>query len=493
MAQKPRAQVTRRRFLTASGLMVAGAGIPDAYSAADPPDDTQGSATPPITHILADWVAHCRPEDVPPAARKEAVRSLVNWAAVTIGGSQQAAVEIALATVAQFACTPGVSLFARTEKLDPLRGALITGISAHVLDFDDTDLETIIHPAGPIASALFSLCQQHPLSGADLLHAFIIGVDVECRLGRAIYPSHYQMGWHITGTCGAFGAAAACGKALGLDTNHLQMALGIVATEAAGLKVEFGTMCKSLNMGRAAQNGLLSALLASKGYTGAANAIEGKDGYVQAASLHHDYSAITEGLGKEYEISRNTYKPFACGIVIHPVIDAVLQLRRQYHLKPEQVRSIVVEANPLVLQLTGKQHPQDGLEGKFSVYHSAAVALVRGDAGPAEYTTAAVKDPTVVALRDRVTVHVNPAIHKDEALVTIDLKDGQVLKKHVEHAIGSAANPLSDADLDHKFRELAQGILPHEQSEKVLALAWRMESLPEAADLPRSAARKRGA
>src|SRR6185437_9198383 len=284
---------------------------------------------------------------------------------------------------------------------------------------------------------------------------------------------------------------AACGKALGLDTERMEMALGIVATEAAGIKVEFGTMCKSLNMGRAAENGLLAAMLAAKGFTGAADAIEGKDGYVQAASLHHDYTAITQGLGEQFEIMRDTYKPFACGIVIHPVIDAVLQLRRQYALKPRDVRSIAVLANPLVLQLTGKKNPQDGLEGKFSVYHSAAIALMRGYAGPAEYTTAAVKDPVAVALRRRISVQADPKIGEDEATVVITTTDGRVLRKHVEHAIGSAARPLSDDDLDRKYHELAQDILPHDQTEEVLALAWNLEKLPSAAALPSAGARKR--
>ena len=152
--------------------------------------------------------------------------------------------------------------------------ALVNGISSHVLDFDDTDLRTIIHPAGPVAAALFAMCQSHPVNGAAFLHAFILGVEVECRLGRAIYPSHYDMGWHITGTCGAFGAAAACARILNLDTHKTQMALGISATEAAGLKIMFGSMCKSLNVGRAAENGLLAARLAHNGFTSSLEFIE---------------------------------------------------------------------------------------------------------------------------------------------------------------------------------------------------------------------------
>jgi 2-methylcitrate dehydratase PrpD len=489
MSRKRTVPLSRRSFLAGTALSVVGAAtqrlgaIPPSAEQAQPP----AGPPSPITHLLADWAAHCSPEEVPESATTEAVRSIVNWIAATVGGSQQPAVQCALAALTPMRCTPGVRLFGRVERLDPLRAALVTGISSHVLDFDDTDLATIIHPAGPIASALFALCQTHAMSGAELLHAFLIGVEIECRLGRAIYPSHYQMGWHITGTCGAFGAAAACGKALQFNSHKMQMALGIVATEAGGVKVEFGSMAKSLNMGRAAENGMLAALLAGQGFTSAEDALEGKDGYVQAASLQHNYEPITAGLGIPFEISRNTYKPFACGIVIHPGIDAALQLRREYGLRPEQIRSIILRANPLVLQLTGKQNPQDGLEGKFSIYHSVAVALVRGYAGPAEYTTQAVTDPLVVHLRRQVVVQTDPTVRADEAILTIDTTDGKTLTKHIEHAVGSQQRPLSNSDLDEKYRNLTKDILPAAQSEKLLSLAWNLATCKDVAEIPTAA------
>lgn len=490
-AAAARNQFSRRSFLAGSAIAAVGTAIgAESQSMVEAKAGTQDAAPPLVTHILANWAANCRFADVPPPARKQAVRSIVNWLAATLGGSQQPAVNIALEALGPFSHISGVSLPGRFEKPDALNAGLVTGISAHVLDFDDTDLATIIHPAGAVASALFSLCQRHALSGTDLLNAFVVGVEVECRLGRALYPSHYEMGWHITGTCGSFGSAAACGRLLGLDTARMQMALAIAATEAAGLKVEFGTMCKSLNMGRAAQNGMLAALLAFRGFTGAPDAIEGKGGYVQAASLHHDFSAITRNLGESYEIMRDTFKPFACGIVLHPAIDATLQLRKEYHLNSADIRSIQVMANPLVLQLTGKQNPRDGLEAKFSVYHSVAVALVKGYAGPAEYTTATVHDPGVDAVRRRVTVQTNSNIREDEAIVTITAIDGRVLRKHVEHAIGSASRPLSDDDLNRKYHELVKGILPREQADQVLALAWGLEELPDASALPSRASQK---
>jgi len=450
-------------------------------------------APPPVTRILADWVVRCNRSDVPDAARKEAVRSIVNFVAVTLGGSNEDAVDTALAALVPLSHPSGNFLFGRAERLDPLRAALVSGISSHVLDFDDTDLRTIVHPAGSVAAALFAICQMHPMSGADFLHAFIVGVEIECRLGRAIYPSHYDMGWHITGTCGAFGAAAACAKALNFNAHQTEMAFGIAATEAAGLQITFGSMSKSLNVGRGAENGMLAALFAAKGFTGTEGSIEGKYGYVYATSRQHDYLALTEGLNEHFEISHNTYKPFACGIVIHPVIDAMLQLRSADRLTPADVRSITIRGNPLLLQLTGKKEPKVGLEGKFSVYHSAAVALVRGYAGPAEYTDEAVNDPKVVALRRLVSLRVDPSVRSDEAFVTVTTVDGRTLDKHVEHAIGSLERPLTDSDLNEKYRQLCKNILPESQSEDLLARVWKLESAGDAAELPRLGAKKTAA
>jgi 2-methylcitrate dehydratase PrpD len=326
------------------------------------------------------------------------------------------------------------------------------------------------------------------MTGAEFLHAFLPGAEVECRLGNAIYPSHYQMGWHITGTCGVFGAAAACGKILGLDTQKMAWALGIAATQSAGLKIMFGTMCKSFNMGQAAENRLRAALLAQKGFTSSEQSIEGKDGYANAASPRHDYDQLTRGLGDHYEISLNTYKPYACGIVLHPAIDGVLQLRKEHDLRTADIQSIAVRANPLILQLTGKAEPSTGLEGKFSVYHALAVALVRGYAGMQEFSDEAVRDPQVLALRQRVKVTIEASVRSDEAFLVIVTNDSRSFEKVVKHAVGSLENPLSNSDLELKFRKLAEGILPNQQMEGLLSMAWNIEALPDVGEIPRRAA-----
>jgi 2-methylcitrate dehydratase PrpD len=217
----------------------------------------------------------------------------------------------------------------RTEKLDALHAALLNGITSHVLDYDDTHLKTIIHPAGPVASALLALSEIRPLSGRDLLSALIVGIEVECRIGNAVYHNHYDRGWHITGTVGVFGAAAAVGRAIGLDQRKMQWALGLAATQSAGLREMFGTMTKSFHPGRAAQNGALSAFLAEAGFDCSERGIEAPRGFANVMSDKQDWGEILGGLGERWEAALNSYKPFACGIVIHPTIDGCQQLRAE--------------------------------------------------------------------------------------------------------------------------------------------------------------------
>ena len=485
---------SRRSFLAAGagataaalGATVAPAALPAEPCA--PEDANGGSKSKGITRQVAEWVVNSRAADIPAPVRKEAVRSVVNSIAATMGGSADDAVGIALRTLKPFSGPATASLFGRSERLDPLTAALINGISSHVLDDDDTELRTIIHPAGLVASALFSLAAVRPISGAQFLHAFIVGTQVECRLGNAIYPSHYDLGWHITATCGVFGAAAACGKILGLDAEKMTWALGTAAIQAAGLKVVFGSMGKAFQVGRAGQNGLLAALLASEGFTSSDVPLEGFDGYFHAAARHHDDSELVENLSGHYEISTNTYKPFPCGVVIHPAIDAAIQFSRELHLKPDQIAAVELRCNPQVLILTGKPAPRTGLEGKFSVYHAVAIALIRGHVGLAEFTDQAVQDPQVVALRGKIKVTTDASIRNDEAYLTLKTTDGRTYEKHVEHALGSLNRPLTDADLDEKYHGLVNGILPEAQAARLLDLCWKLESLPDALAIPRAGA-----
>jgi 2-methylcitrate dehydratase PrpD len=379
-------------------------------------------------------------------------------------------------------------LLGRKERFDIMNAAFINGVGSHIFDFDDTHLKTIIHPGGPVISAILALAEYRPVSGREFLNALILGVETECRIGNAVYPNHYDVGWHITGTAGVFGAAAASGKILGLSEQQMIWALGLAASQPVGLRESFGSMNKSFNPGRAASNGLFAAILASQDYTSSEGMIEAKRGWANTISTKQDYREITEGLGKRYEAALNTYKPFACGIVIHPAIDAAIQLRNQYHLSADQIDRIDLRVHPLVIELTGKKTPQIGLEGKFSVYHSVAVAIIDGAAGEKQYSDRAVRDPKTIALRDRVTATIDPAIRSEQVDMTIVTKDGRKLHRFIEHAIGSVEVPMTDRQLEAKFTDLIDGILPTAQAAKLMDLCWKIEQLPAADIIAKSAA-----
>jgi 2-methylcitrate dehydratase PrpD len=432
-----------------------------------------------VTRALARYVVQSKAQDIPANVKREAVRSFLNWLGCAVGGSIHPTLDIALAAIRPFAGPAQAGVLGRRDRLDILNAALLNGISGHVFDFDDTHLKTIIHPAGPVAAAILAFAEHRPVSGADFLHAFILGIEVECRIGNAVYPAHYDIGWHITGTAGVFGAAAAVGKLIGLDEQKMIWALGIAGTQSSGFREMFGTMCKSFHPGRAAQNGLTAALLAEQGFTSSDRVLEAPRGFAHVMSTERNFAEITEGLGKEFESALNTYQPFACGIVIHPTIDGCVQLRNEHKLKAEDIESIAVRVHPLVLELTGKKMPKTGLEGKFSVYHSAAAAIIHGAAGEEEYSDAVVRNPHVIALRDRTTARAEQGIREDEAYVTITLKGGRVLEKHVPHAIGSLERPMSDAELEAKFRHLTEGVIGKGATDELIALAWKIESLAD--------------
>jgi 2-methylcitrate dehydratase PrpD len=437
-----------------------------------------------VTRALARFVVEARAADIPEAARREAIRSLVNYVGCALGGSPHAAIDSALAALEPFAGPPQASVIGRRARADCLHAALLNGMSAHVLDFDDTHLRTLLHPSVPVASALLALAERRSLDGSAFLDAFVLGVDVECRVANAMYATH-NVSWYITGTAGVLGAAAAVGRVLGLDEKQMMFALGIAATQAAGLREMGGTMSKAFTHGRAAQNGMLAALLAERGFTSSSRAIEAPRGLVHVLAPGSRLEEIADGLGERYEILLNTYKPYACGVVAHPVIDGCIRLRNTHELKAHSIASIKLRVHPLALELTGIRKPRGGLDSKWSIYHSAAVAIRDGTAGERQYTDERVNDPAIVALRAKVEAAADPALRDDEAFLTIALTDGRVVEEHVSHATGSAANPLSDEGLSAKFRGLAEGVLPPPQIEALLDTCWRVAGVADVAEVAR--------
>jgi 2-methylcitrate dehydratase PrpD len=431
---------------------------------------------PAVTATLARHVATHPSRGWSDAVEHEAHRTFMNWLGCAVGAAQHESAHAALAAVQMLQPAAQASLLGRSEKVDMASAALINGITSHTFDFDDTHLKTIIHPAGPVASAVLALAEHKGLSGRAVIDALVLGVDVSCRVGNVMYPDHYDRGWHITGSTGMLGAAAGCARLLQLNEHQTAMALGIAASQPIGMREQFGTMTKPFHPGGAARAGLMSALLASQGFTSSPKALEAPRGMIQTISTKYAWNEITDELGQRFEISFNTYKPFACGIVIHPSIDACSQLRAQ-GVKAEDVERIELKVHSLVLELTGKKEPADGLQGKFSVYHGCACGLIFGKAGEDQYADDIVNRPDMVALRRKVVAVVDDSIDEASADVTAILKDGRRVHVFVEKAIGSMENPMTDKMLEGKFHDLSDPIIGAAQTQQLLAACWNLAKL----------------
>ncbi|HEY5666747.1 MAG TPA: MmgE/PrpD family protein, partial [Gammaproteobacteria bacterium] len=439
-----------------------------------------------VTKELAEFVTQSTYEAIPENVRKEALRAIFNYFGCALGGSIEPALDTAIEVLAPFSGPANASVIGRKETFDELNAALLNGIGSHVHEYDDTLPQNYIHPSVPVGSALFAHASANPVSGRDFVHAFILGFEVESRIGDAVYPAHYEAGWHITSTTGVFGAAAAIGKLLGLSTKQMVWALGLSATQSAGIREMFGSMAKSFQPGRAAQNGLTAARLAAADFTAGEQALEGPRGFAPVTAREYDLKKITNGLGQEYALMANAYKPYACGLVVHPTIDGCSQIRERDRPDPEQIESIRLKVAPLVLDLCNKRDLRRALQSKYSIYHAAAIGLARGKGGLQEFTEEAVADPLLTRLRDRVAVTADDSVTEDQVDIEVTLADGTTHALFVEQSLGNIHRPLSNAQLEEKFRDQAVLALPAEQVERLIADCWNIEALDDAGEVARA-------
>ena len=436
---------------------------------------------PDVTRALSDFISGARWEQLPDTVRHEGKRSILNFFATALAGCREDAIEHTLNSLMMFSKGGQATVIGRAERLDALSAAFLNAASGNVFDFDDTHLRTVIHPTAPVAPALFALAEMRPIAGRDLLLAFALGVEIECRLGNAISPEHYARGWHITSTCGTLGAAAASGKLLSLDTERMMWAIGAAATQTGGLVERLGTATKSLSVGNAARNGLWSALLAERGFSGPPAPIEGRQGYLSAlAPSTIDWPALTSGLGDTWELAKNTYKPYPGGIVVHPVIDAALALRQEPGFALEAIERIVVHGHPLLAARADRPNVTTGREAQVSVQHSVAAALLFGEASLAQYTDACVRDPAILALRAKVHVERDETIDVAAAALHMRTKDGASSVINIPAARGSLAHPLTDREIEDKLRALAASWCAALDIQPLIDAVWALDRADDA-------------
>jgi 2-methylcitrate dehydratase PrpD len=360
---------------------------------------------------------------VPSEIRLEARRGVLNFAGCMLGAKDE----------------PEIRML---REIFPEDEALVYAAASTAFDYDDTHLPTVIHATPPVGGALLGLARTHAVSGKELLHAFALGVEVSCRLGNAVTPGHYEHGWHITSTCGVFGAALACAKALRLSEKQMLSCIGLAATQSAGLVEMLGSMARVLNAGVAARNGLASALLAAKGFEGPAQPLEGRRGFFNVFGGSRRLDCLEPQKWAYHEVA---YKPYPTGVVLHALIDGCLDLFQKKQI-PE---SIVIGLHPLAIERTDRPNPRNAIEARLSAQHAVAACFLRGKAGNAEFSDAAAVDPQLVAQRKRVKVV------PDESLDKMAARIGELRIP--------AARRLDDARLEAKFREQAG---PHAQAWK---------------------------
>jgi 2-methylcitrate dehydratase PrpD len=406
----------------------------------------------------------------------------MNFFATALGSAHDPAVTSALRTLSPFSGAANSAIIGRTERLDALGAAFVNAISANLLDFDDTHLDTIIHPAAPVAAPVLALAQARGFTGREVLTAFILGVEVECRIGNAVSPGHYARGWHITSTCGVFGAAAACARLLGLAADEIANAIGIAASQSAGIVENLPSAAKNVSVGNAARNGLFAALLAAEGYAASPRAIEGPLGWARAMGDEPDLERLFGGLGESWEIAKNTYKPYPAGIVFHAVIDAGFKLRARLNQNIDGIASIAVQGSALLLA-RGDRPVRNERDARVSIHHCIACALLLGAAGVPEFTEVVVFRPDIVSLRQKVRAELDPSLVDGAARVIIHLASGEVLTEIVMDARGSLADPLSDRDIEAKLRDGARMSATTWNVDAIIENVWRLDQLADISGL----------
>jgi 2-methylcitrate dehydratase PrpD len=434
-----------------------------------------------VSEVLAKFVSAASWEDVA-AQSHEAKRSILNFFATGLGSADDPAVTDALTVLAAFSGAPTSGIIGRTERLDAPSAAFLNAVSANLLDYDDTHLQTIIHPTAPVAAPLLALAEARGNSGRDLLTALILGVEVECRAGNAVSPGHYARGWHITATCGVLGSAAACSKLLGLPAEKTAHAIGIAASQSAGLVENLASGAKNVGVGNAAKNGLFSALLAQQGYTAAPRSLEGTLGWARAMGDQPKMEALTGGLGKSWELAKNTYKPYPAGIVFHAIIDACLNLRARLKGDVSSIMSVTVQGSRLLLA-RGDRAVLNERDARVSIHHSAAAALLSGAAGVREFASPVVFQPEVIAMRKKVRAELDDTLPDGAARVTIRTASGGVFSETVISPRGSLAHPLSDAALEAKLRDCGCSSRAGWDVEKIIDAVWRLDALADVSTL----------
>jgi 2-methylcitrate dehydratase PrpD len=439
------------------------------------------AGSPTFTEDFARFIAMTQYEDISETTIHSAKRGVLDWLGCVLIASTHATPEILIETLKENGEQKKSQVLGKGISLSYMDAAMVNGQMGHLLDFDDTHMGgVVLHASSPTLAALVSESQRQVTNGKNFLLAYICGFEAGVRVGQSS-PRHHAGGWHLTGTLGHFAAAVAVSKLLGLNATQITYAMGIAGTQASGMQQNRGTMCKSFHAGKAAANGILSARLAMKGFNSSLEIVEGKRGFSRIYSSTSEPENLVQNLGQRWEIDNNGFKPYACGVVLHPAIDAMIKLNQLKKWDHSKIKSIQIKVNPLVVSITGTVAPTSGLQSKFSIYHSVAIAFTDGQAGIEQYSDSRVLDPEVEKLRQKIIVTVDESLNSDQAFARIDSENGSE-EVFIEHASGTVANPISDKNLEKKFISNTKSIIGLEKSQSLVEMIWNLDHLQDVTD-----------
>jgi 2-methylcitrate dehydratase PrpD len=436
------------------------------------------------TEKLAGFVIGHPADEIPDSILHLSKRCFINFLAVALNASRDASVDILLDLFREEGGAERASVIGKNFRTNLQNAAMVNGYLGHFLDYDDTHYLNMIHASSPIFPACLAAGEANRVNGKEFLAAYALGIEAACRIGSVVAPNYRETAsfWHITSICGVFGAAAAAGRLLSLQPATMAYAFGIAGTQASGLRQVFGSMCKPFHTGHAAKSGLLAALLARGGFTSTKDILEGKRGFVAVMATGYDLDKAMADLGERWELPMVGIKPYACGVGKHGLIDAMLVLRSNDGVTPDTVECITGSVRAFKSQET-LRHPTTGVQASFSYHHSMAVALVDGAAFPAQYSDARANDPFIASVRDKITVIADPSLGRGAVAATVVLKDGRTFKEVVEHPTGSPECPMTDEQIEAKFRALTRDVLQPAHRETLLSACWELDKIADLGDL----------
>jgi 2-methylcitrate dehydratase PrpD len=439
-----------------------------------------------ITSDLAKFLSGMSYDDLSSEAVHEAKRAVLDWIGCALAGSTHPTVDRLLTTFKDIGSVPVATVLGHEgQKLSLLDAPVANGQMGHVLDFDDTHLGgVILHTSTATLPALFALGERRQSSGQDLIVAFAAAFEAGIRVGQAA-PGHHRGGWHLTGTLGTVASAAGSARLIQLNAQQMTFALGIACTQAAGMQQNRGSDCKSLHAGKSAYHGVLASMLASKGFNSSPEIIEGRLGFTKIYSATQQNDIVTAGLGQSWMITGNGYKPYACGVVLHPLVDAMIDVSRKTNQPASEVTLLEVLVHPDVIRITGIDTPSSDLMSKFSANHAAAVAYIDQTAGVDQFTNERIADPAVQSLRRLIQVKPEASFRLDQSAATARTRSGATYESQIAHANGTADNPLSDQALQEKFFGNTIPVIGEDQSRHVVDLIWSLETLDDIGELVR--------